>query len=322
MTNLQIAATAAALVLAGLTASFIPIYLLHILILIALYGALALAWNILGGMAGQVSIGHSLFVGFGGYLSTILYLSFGISPWLGMLAGAASGAMLGAVLGFVIFRRKLTGIFFALVTLAVAEMAYFIVSNTDALGAANGLSILPATGLAMFQFNDKRHYFYVALGLLTITILVTILIRRSRLGFHLSAIRENERAAAALGINVDGAKIIAAAISSGLAAPIGTFYAQYVLFIDPESLFGVGFSIEPLTHAFVGGLQSTLGPLFGAVVLIPLSEGLRIILGGRFSGAHLIIYGVVLIGVIRLAPEGLSGALHQILARYKRGNRA
>src|SRR3546814_20831048 len=113
------------------------------------------------------------------------------------------------------------------------------------------------------------------------------------------------------GINVDGAKIIAAAISSGLAAPIGTFYAQYVLFIDPESLFGVGFSIEPLTHAFVGGLQSTLGPLFGAVVLIPLSEGLRIILGGRFSGAHLIIYGVVLIGVIRLAPEGLSGALHQ-----------
>src|SRR3546814_3980891 len=108
-------------------------------------------------------------------------LSFGISPWLGMLAGAASGAALGAVLGFVIFRRKLTGIFFALVTLAVAEMAYFIVSNTDALGAANGLSILPATGLAMFQFNDKRHYFYVALGLLTITILVTILIRRSRL---------------------------------------------------------------------------------------------------------------------------------------------
>ena len=314
MTNLQIAVTAAAMVLAGAAASFIPTYLLHIMILIALYGALALAWNILGGMAGQVSIGHSLFVGFGGYLSTVLFLSFGISPWLGMLAGAA--------LGFVIFRRKLTGIFFALVTLAVAEMAYFIVSNTDALGAANGLSILPATGLALFQFSDKRHYFYVSLGLLAIAILVTILIRRSRLGFHLSAIRENERAAAALGINVDGAKIIAAAISGGLAAPIGTFYAQYVLFIDPESLFGVGFSIEPLTHAFVGGLQSTLGPLFGAVVLIPLSEGLRILLGGRFSGAHLIIYGVVLIGVIRLAPEGLSGALHQLLARYKRGNRA
>lgn len=301
--------TALTLVAVAVIGRFLDPNWVNTLVLIAMYGTLALSWNVLGGMAGQVSIGHSLFVGTGAYLSTLLYLSWGISPWIGLLLGAVAGAVLGAAIGFVVFGRQLTGIYFALVTLAIAEMAYYMVSNIDALGAANGLYIAPSTAPWSFQFAAKSAYLDVALGLLALAIAVTFWVRHSRLGYHLAAIRENERAAAALGIDVVAGKVAAASISGAIAAPVGTFYAQYVLYVDPDSLFGVSFSIEALTHAFVGGLFAPLGPLLGSLVLVPLSEGLRIFLGGRFAGAHLIVYGVILVVIVRLAPEGLAGLL-------------
>lgn len=302
-------ATIAAVIAVALAGPFLDPNLVHVLVLVALYGTLALSWNVLGGMAGQVSIGHSLFVGTGAYLSTALYLFYGLSPWIGLALGAIVGAAFGAAIGFVVFGRRLTGIYFALVTLAIGEMAYYVVSNIDALGAANGLSIAPSAAAGSFQFAAKSSYLDVAACLLTVAIAVTFWLRRSRLGYHLAAIRENERAAAALGIDVVSGKIAAAAISGAIAAPVGTFYAQYVLFVDPDSLFGVSFSIEALTHAFVGGLYAPLGPLLGSLVLVPLSEALRSGLGGRFAGAHLIIYGVILVLIVRLAPEGLAGLL-------------
>lgn len=309
-----VAAFAAVLVLLALPLVATS-YQAHILILIAFYGVLALAWNVLGGFAGQISLGHSLFIGLGAYASTVLYLRLGISPWIGLVLSTLLGGAAGAALGRVVFSRRVTGIYFALVTLALAEMAYYLVSNLDALGATNGLYIPPSTAAASFQFASKEGYCYVAFAFLAVAVSVSVAIKRSRLGYVLSAIRQNERAAAALGINIVAGKLTAAAISGALAAAAGTFYAQYVLFIEPESLLGISLSVECLTFAFVGGVGTTFGPLLGAAILVPVSEALRSALGGRFSGAHLIIYGIILIGVVRLAPDGLIGPVARMLHR-------
>jgi len=304
---------------AGVAALVAPLvvstYVLHLLILVALFGAVAIAWNVLGGFAGQISLGHALFVGAGAYTSTVLYLRAGVTPWLGMLAGAGLAAVLGAAIGYVIFSRGLTGIYFALVTLALAEMALFLVSNIPALGTVNGLSIPPTVDAGAFQFPGKAGYYYAALALLAIALGVASVLRRSALGFRLVAIRENERAAAALGIDVVRGKVTATAISAALAAGAGSFYAQYFLFIDPESVFGITFSIEAIVNAFVGGVGTVLGPLLGAVLLVPVSEWLRAVLGGRYAGVHLIVYGLVLIAVIRLAPEGVVGLVGRVRRR-------
>jgi branched-chain amino acid transport system permease protein len=301
-------------VLAG-AVPLLPIYGQHVFILIALYGAIALAWNILGGMAGQMSLGHALFVGAGAYVSTALYLEFAVSPWIGLVVAAIVGGALGAGMGYTVFRCKLSGVYFALVTLALAEMALHIVSNVAVLGGANGLAIPSRPDFTNFQFSSKLGFCYAALGVLAVVSAVSLAIRRSRLGYVLLAIRENERSAAALGIDVVQGKVIAAAISGALAALVGPVYANYVLFIDPESVLGVPLSIDALLFAFIGGLGSLFGPLLGAVVLVPLTELLRGLLGGRLAGIHLIAYGVILILVMRLAPRGLSGLLSDAMAR-------
>lgn len=303
--------------LAGL-APLLSIYGQHIFVLVALYGSVALAWNILGGMAGQMSLGHALFVGAGAYVSTALYLKYSVSPWIGLVFAAAIGGALGALMGYTVFRRKLSGVYFALVTLALAEMALHIVSNVGFLGAANGLSIPSKPDFANFQFGSKLGFCYAALGILALVSGVILAIDRSRLGYVFLAIRENERAAAALGIDVVQGKVIAAAISGALAALVGPVYANYVLFIDPESVLGVPLSIDALLFSFVGGLGSLFGPLLGAIVLVPLTELLRSLLGGKLAGVHLIVYGVLLILVMRLAPQGLWGLLTTAIARRKK----
>jgi len=303
--------------LAGL-APLLSIYGQHIFVLVALYGSVALAWNILGGMAGQMSLGHALFVGAGAYVSTALYLKYSVSPWIGLVFAAAIGGALGALMGYTVFRRKLSGVYFALVTLALAEMALHIVSNVGFLGAANGLSIPSKPDFSNFQFSSKLGFCYAALGILALVSGVILAIDRSRLGYVFLAIRENERAAAALGIDVVQGKVIAAAISGALAALVGPVYANYVLFIDPESVLGVPLSIDALLFSFVGGLGSLFGPLLGAIVLVPLTELLRSLLGGKLAGVHLIVYGVLLILVMRLAPQGLWGLLTAAIARRKK----
>jgi branched-chain amino acid transport system permease protein len=301
-------------VLAG-AVPLLPIYGQHVFILIALYGAIALAWNILGGMAGQMSLGHALFVGAGAYVSTALHLEFAVSPWIGLVVAAIVGGALGAGMGYTVFRCKLSGVYFALVTLALAEMALHIVSNVAVLGGANGLAIPSRPDFTNFQFHSKLGFCYAALGVLAVVSAVSLAIHRSRLGYVLLAIRENERSATALGIDVVQGKVIAAAISGALTALVGPIYANYVLFIDPESVLGVPLSIDALLFAFIGGLGSLFGPLLGAVVLVPLTELLRGLLGGRLAGIHLIAYGVILILVMRLAPRGLWGLLSDAMAR-------
>ncbi len=308
--NLMIAA-----VLLACIVPVLPVYVQHIFILIALYGSIALAWNILGGMTGQMSLGHALFVGAGAYVATALYLKLGVNPWIGFLCATILGGALGAGLGYIVFRRQLSGVFFALVTLAVAEMALHVVSNIPDLGAANGLAIPPQRGFANFQFGSKTGFCFAALVLLALVCATIVVIQRSRLGYVFRSIRENERAAAAVGIDVVQGKVIAAALSGALAALAGPFYANYVLFIDPESVIGISLSIDALLFAFVGGLGSLFGPLLGAAVLVPLTELLRSLLGNHFAGIHLIAYGIVLIVVIRLAPQGLWGLVSDLTSR-------
>lgn len=295
----------------------LPIYGQHIFVLVALYGSVALAWNILGGMAGQMSLGHSLFFGAGAYVSTALYLNMGVNPWIGLVLAVAAGGVLGAGLGYTVFRRNLAGVYFALVTLAVAEMALHIVSNVAALGGANGLAVPSKPDILNIQFASKLGFCYMALAMLTVVSAVILAIHRSRLGYVFLAIRENERSAAALGIDVVQGKVIAAGISGALTALAGPIYANYVLFIDPESVLGVTVSIDALLFSFVGGLGSLFGPLLGAVVLVPLTELMRSMLSGQLSGIHLIAYGAILILVMRLAPQGLWG----ILSGWMRGGK-
>jgi len=316
MRRMLLLALAAAL-LAGI-APLLSIYGQHIFVLVALYGSVALAWNILGGMAGQMSLGHALFVGAGAYVSTALYLKFAISPWIGLVLAAGLGGALGALMGYTVFRRKLSGVYFALVTLALAEMALHIVSNVGFLGGARGLSIKSKPDFVNLQFSSKLGFCYAALGVLAVVSAAILAIDRSRLGYVFLAIRENERSAAALGIDVVQGKVIAAAISGALTALVGPVYASYVLFIDPESLFGVTLSIDALLFSFVGGLGSMFGPLLGAVVLVPLTELLRGLLGGNLAGVHLIVYGVILILVMRLAPQGLWGLLSASVLRRRK----
>lgn len=305
----------AVLAVTAALAPMLPIYGQHILILVALYGAIALAWNLLGGMAGQMSLGHALFVGAGAYVSTALYLLLDVNPWIGLLCAVATGGALAAGLGYVVFRRRLSGVYFALVTLAVAEMALHVVSNIPALGGANGFSIPARPGLAYLQFSSKLGFCYAALSVLAVVGAVILAVHRSRLGYVFLSIRENERAAAALGIDVVQGKVAAAAISGALAALVGPIYANYVLFIDPESVLGVPVSIDALVFAFVGGLGTLFGPLLGAAVLVPATEVLRGMLGGRLVGVHLIAYGAILILVMRLAPQGLWGLITGVFAR-------
>jgi branched-chain amino acid transport system permease protein len=279
--------------------------MLHVLIMTALYSVLALSWNIIGGMCGQMMLGLSLFVGLGAYTSTVLYIWYGVTPWLGLLVGMLLAAIFGAILGYIIFKRRLVGVYFALVTLAVSEMGLFIALNWSAIGGANGLIIPPTTGLLAFQFAGKGPYYYIALAFLILTAGFSVMISRARFGYMLIAIRENEQTAAALGIDVVRMKVLATALSAAIAAAVGTFYAQYFLFIDADTVFGISLTIDAIVYSFIGGVGTALGPLVGAILLVPTLDTLLGAFGGQISGLHLVIYGLIIIIVMRVAPEGL-----------------
>jgi branched-chain amino acid transport system permease protein len=285
-------------------------YFLHILIMIFYFGYLATCWNILGGYTGQHSLGHALFVGIGAYTSSLLFASWGITPWIGMWLGAILAGFMGLFVGFLSFRYGLKGPYFLLVTIAFAEVALYMVLNVQAVGGPRGINI-PLIGDApsVFQFYRKMPYYYVIMGLLTLAVVITYVLQRSRIGYYLIAIRENEDAAQALGVNVMAYKILATVISAFLSAIGGTFYAQYILFIEPHSMFGLGLSIEIMVYAIVGGVGTIIGPALGAFLLIPISEATRTILGGKIGGVDLMVYGGVLVISIIFMPRGIVGAL-------------
>jgi branched-chain amino acid transport system permease protein len=282
-----------------------------LLITVLLFAYWATVWNILGGLAGQLSFGHAAFIGTGAYTSSILFVRFGVNPWLGMVLGAALAAGLALVIGWVSFRYGLRDVYFSLTTLAFAEIVFLLIANTNYHGIFGGQGgvrfpvVDPSPRI--FQFGTKIGYYYVIAALLALSLFLTWSIRRSRLGYYLIAIRENERAAQAIGIHITRYKLVAAALSAGLAALGGSFYAQYYLFIDPPSVLQSSLSIAVLLPAIVGGMDTRLGPLVGSIILIPISEQIRTTLSGGVAGGHLVVYGLVIILVMLFIPQGLVG---------------
>jgi branched-chain amino acid transport system permease protein len=312
------------LVLAAMAAFALPLVLrsptyLHILILLYLYAYLTTSWNLVGGFAGVLPLGHAAFVGIGAYTSTVLSLQYGISPWAGMLVGAVLSAVVGVIIGLPTF--KMRGAYFALATIAFAEGIRVMLENIDYLGplqlnGPRGLQIPPLkVGLVSFMFAEKEPYYYIILFMLTGVIALTWFVSRSKLGYYLVAGGEEPEAAQALGVSVARAKLIAMAMSSFLTAFAGTFWAQFTLYIHPKSVMSLDISFEIAFIALIGGRGSIAGPLLGALLLRPVSDFSRIYFGSTLPGLHLIIFGVVLILVMLYQPRGLQEPLTRMYNR-------
>lgn len=309
--------TAAALVAMWLAIAAAAVFLdgYWIGIMVGLLGwiLLAASWNMVGGLLGQVSFGHSAFFGLGAYTAVYLATAHGVSPWLGMLVGGLLAAGFSMIVGYLPFRRGLSPLVFSLLTLASSYVLLFAVSGIPALGGTNGL-FPPAVGQSVWdmRFNSPVSYLLLA-GALTTFALATIQILYSgRLGFYWRAIHDSEAAAGAIGINTMAVKLFTFAVSAFFAAMAGTFSAQHTGFIDPQSVFGVEITIYLLLFAVVGGAGSLLGPVLGPLVLVPAGEYLRTALasaGG--SSAHHLIYGVALMLAILSFPGGLVSGLRR-----------
>jgi branched-chain amino acid transport system permease protein len=276
-------------------------------ILMLMTAQLGVAWNILGGYAGQVSLGHAAFFGTGAYVSSLLSMKLGLSPWLGMLAGGLTASAFSVVIGWPCFRLR--GHYFAMATIAVVEIVQATVNGWEALGGAVGLYLpLSERGWAGFVFNrSKLPYHYVALALLALTLLVNWLVARSRAGYYLRAIKDEPDAARSLGVSLTRYKLYAIALSSFFAAMGGTLYAQKELFIDPGSTLSTSLSIKMALVAILGGVGTLFGPVLGAAVLTAIEEATRIFLGGSGRGTDVVVYGLLIVVIAVYQPSGLMG---------------
>jgi branched-chain amino acid transport system permease protein len=306
------------LALAALLPLLLSSYYLHIVILSLVYVALASSWNIVGGMAGQISLAHSLFIGIGAMLSSALLVKLGINMWLGLLISASISALLGAVIAWIDFRFRLGHLSFVLITLAFAEMGGIIVEGWDFLGGASGLMLPRDTGNYLaFQFGGGPGAYWVMLTLAAVCVLINVAILNAPLGYYLRTIRDNERAAQAIGVNILRYKTIAMVISAVLASVVGTAYVRYLTFADPYLLISPVITIEIVLFATVGGLGRAYGPALGALLLVPLGEILRGKLGSTLPGLHYFIYGIVVMAVILVTPRGLLSYLELRWARWR-----
>jgi branched-chain amino acid transport system permease protein len=285
------------------------VYVQNVLVLTLMYAALSQAWNILSGYCGQISLGHALYFGAGAYVTELLFTKFGVLPWFGMVAGGVVAACIAAAVGYPCFRLK--GHYFVIATIVIAEAGYLLVLNWDYAGAAMGIEV-PVRGdsWAKFQFvRTKLPYFYFALGFALVAWLVTFAIEDSKWGYWWRAVKDNAEAAESLGVVVFRSKMAAAALSAFLTAIGGGFYAQFVSYIDPESVMSFQFSLLMALPAVLGGIGTLWGPVVGAAILIPLTEVTRSFAGGTGKGFDLIIYGLLVMGIALGRPEGIVGAL-------------
>lgn len=285
-------------------------YWVQVYIWMLFFGMCATAWNIIGGFGGQYSIGHAGFLGLGAYTSTLLWLNLGLSPWIGMLAGGLVAALAGAIISYPCFRLR--GAFFSLATIAFAEMLRVWGELTDTLfglfiNGARGLVIPPVgNDFWAFQFTDKVSYAYVIQALLLVSLAIAWAVKRSRLGYYLAAIGDDEEAVKSLGIDTARIKLIALLISAFLTAVAGSFYAQLVLFITPTRAMSIEISVQMVIMAVLGGLGTVFGPLLGALVLVPVAELTRAAFGGStVQGVHMVVHGVIVMLVIRYIPKGI-----------------
>jgi len=294
-------------------------YWIRVLTITLLFAAMAQAWNIVGGLANQISLGHAAFFGIGAYTSTVLLLKFGISPWLGMFAGGALGAMAAFVIA--IPTMRLQGHYFALATLAFGEVMRVIANVwTSLTGGPGGLSVpfVPPSFLA-YSFKLLRPHAYIALAALIVVTAIFQAIRRGAMGYRLRAIRQNADAAEVIGIDTTRVKLFAAVISGALMAMLGTLYAQVAVFFDPDTVFGIAsISIRVALIAIIGGVGTAAGPILGAFFIIPLEEIMNGLLSSRAAGLSQLVFGIILIAVILWQPRGFITALNSLRARLSR----
>jgi branched-chain amino acid transport system permease protein len=289
-------------------------FFLHVCILVFMWTILGEAWNVLGCCAGQVSFGHAAFFGFGAYVTIILFLRAGIAPWWGIPLGGLAAAAFAVPFGLLTFRLK--GPYFSLATLAVAELTKLVALNWE--WATNGstgylITTLPPLRLLGYtvDWETKAPFYGVALVLMAISMAAVAMLSRSRLGAWLSAIRENDEAAEAVGIDTVRAKVLTLALSACLAGMGGGFYAFYFRYVDPDAVLNIGLSMEMVFIPMVGGLGTVVGPFIGAVFLTTVGELVR----ERFQVGHLIFYGLFMMLVILCLPEGIWGRARKLRGR-------
>lgn len=317
------------LVLLVLTLVLIPLPFLlppasqAVAVRVLIFAIMAVGWNVMSGFGGMFSFGHAAYFGIGAYVSVWLLVEMDVSPWIGMAVGAIGAALFAALIGFLALRYKLKGAYFALSTFAFAEMLRLLAINSDLVNRAVGYNvpIRPASSVGYIQFAPGAPaYFWIALALTVSAIAVSILFLRSRAGRFTIAVRDDEEAAAAVGIPVMRTKVTAMALSAAITSVAGTFYVQYYFFVDPDVAFGSSVSIQAILPAVIGGVGTIWGPVIGAVVLGPLNDITATLLRnppealdflqGR-AGLDVVVYAVLLIVIVLVMPQGVYGALRE-----------
>ncbi len=294
-------------------------YLLTVLILILYFAYAGQAWNIMMGFAGQLSLGHALYVGLGAYTTAALFFHFGVSPWLGVPLALVVSGLAGAIIGFLAFRFGVAGVYFAILTIAFAEFARVGFDHWSWVGGSAGLFV----PVANYTQNDlwtlrgsPLMFYYVILALTVLAFLVCHALLRSRAGYYWQAIREDEEAARALGIDAFRYKMYAVMLSAAMTSLAGVFFAFYYNNLFPEQVFNIGRSIELILGPIIGGVGTLLGPIVGAFLLTGLAEALRegmLRLGVEMPGAKQVFYGICLLLVVMVLPNGVWPPLRRAL---------
>ena len=303
----KVGAAAVVLLLLAFPLAFGGPFPLHVMIMTFSFATLGVAWNIMGGYAGMLSFGQAAFFGVGAYTSSYLLTAHGVNPWLGLVVGGFAAAITAVAIGWPC--SNLRGHYFAIASIAFAEIVRIHFNNWKLVGAAEGLTIpMSASGLIHFQVHgSKAPYYYVALGMLAVALAVSRWVSRSRMGFYFRAIKESHDLAMVLGISFVRYRLWAIAIAAFLSAAAGTFYAQYILYLDPESVLILSTSVQVVLVAMLGGAGSVFGPVLGAAVLTAIEETSRILFGGTGRGTDLVVYGLLIVLIAVYQPAGIMG---------------
>lgn len=293
-------------------------YLLGVMISLLITALLGQSWNLMSGYAGQFSFGHAVFFGLGAYTSSLLSVNFGFNPWCGMLCGMAVAAAVGVLIGYLSFRYRLRGDYFALATLAFAEIFRVLFNNLKVFGGAQGINLPLAqeNDLLQFRFVGDSAYYFIALFMTAGVTLFLFLMSKRRFGLNLIAIKTNRDAAGALGVNVLQHQLLAIAISAAIAAMAGTLYAQYYGFIDPTVVFDASISVRAIVPCIIGGSGTVFGPLLGALIIVPIQELCNGVFEG-IGGLNMILYGGLIVVFVLFCPNGILGIVRKLSDRRK-----
>lgn len=304
--NWQLVVTMIFIAVAGVLGSWLSSdYLLQVMVLAAVFAAMGTAWTVAGGLSGLLLLGYISFFGLGAYIDGLLFTKLGINPWLCIVLSFFAAAALAWLVSVVTLRFGLGEDYFAMFTVALSQVLKYILLNWTFAGGATGIYLtVIENNFATLSFVDRKPYLYIALVLLVMVVFVVWAIQKSRFGYYLAAVRENDQAAEALGINASKIKTKAMMISGGMAGSIGAFYTQFATFIDPKQVFSLATNFEMLLGPVLGGRLSIIGPVVGASFLKPMQDFLRGWLGGDADALYLIIYGAVLAIGILLLPKG------------------